>query len=117
MPLRASPFLIGKEGLPLWARKRNKMGRRKILEGVVVSDKMQKTVVVKTVRVSKHPKYLRIMKSSNKFKAHDELGVAKMGDIVRIEETRPISKDKRFRVVSVVKKAEVLHVVLKEVTP
>ena len=91
------------------------MGKRKVLEGVVVSDKMQKTVVVRTVRVSKHPKYSRIMKSSNKFKAHDESGVAKMGDIVRIEETRPISKDKRFRVVSVIKKAEAPHVVLKEV--
>ena len=92
------------------------MGKRKIFEGVVVSDKMQKTVVVRTVRVSKHPKYSRIMKSSNKFKAHDESGVAKLGDTVRIEETRPISKDKRFRVVSVIKKAEAPHVVLKEVT-
>ncbi|MCX5705182.1 MAG: 30S ribosomal protein S17 [Candidatus Omnitrophica bacterium] len=92
------------------------MGKRKVLEGIVVSDKMQKTVVVRTVRVSKHPKYSRIMKSSNKFKAHDESGVAKLGDTVRIEETRPISKDKRFRVVSVIKKAEAPHVVLKEVT-
>lgn len=82
----------------------------------MVSDKMQKTVVVKTVRVSKHPKYSRIMKSSNKFKAHDESGIAKMGDTVRLEETRPISKDKRFRVVSVIKKAEAPHVALKEVT-
>lgn len=91
------------------------MGRRKILEGIVVSDKMQKTVVVKTVRVSKHPKYSRIMKSSNKFKAHDESGLAKIGDTVRLEETRPISKDKRFRVVSVIKKAQAAHVALKEV--
>jgi small subunit ribosomal protein S17 len=92
------------------------MGRRKVFEGTVISDKMQKTVIVKTVRISKHPKYSRIMKSSNKFKAHDEQGIAKMGDTVRIEETRPLSKDKRFRVVSVLKKAEAPHVVLKEET-
>jgi small subunit ribosomal protein S17 len=90
------------------------MGRRKVFEGTVVSDKMQKTVIVKTVRISKHPKYSRIMKQANKFKAHDEQGIAKMGDTVRIEETRPLSKDKRFRVVSVLKKAEAAHVVLKE---
>ena len=56
------------------------MSKRKVFEGQVISDKMQKTVVVKTTRISKHPKYSRIMKSSNKFKAHDENGIAKMGD-------------------------------------
>ncbi len=81
------------------------MGRRKQFTGVVTSDKMQKTVVVSISRMMKHAKYGRILKLKNKFKAHDEQGVAKMGDTVRIEETRPISKDKRFRVVSVVKKA------------
>ena len=82
------------------------MGNRKEFTGVVVSDKMQKTVVVKVLRISKHPKYSRIMKSYNKFKAHDEKGIAKTGDTVRIEETRPLSKDKRFRVLEVVSKAE-----------
>jgi small subunit ribosomal protein S17 len=90
------------------------MGKRKVFEGEVISDKMQKTVIVRTMRLSKHPKYSRIVKQYNKFKAHDEKGVAKMGDTVRIEETRPLSKDKRFRVVSVVKKAETPHVVLKD---
>ena len=86
------------------------MGKTKAYTGTVVSDKMQKTVVVKIMRVSKHPKYGKITKSFNKFKAHDEKGIAKTGDEVRIVETRPLSKDKRFRVLSVVKKAAVLHV-------
>ena len=82
------------------------MGKRKEFIGVVVSDKMQKTVVVKVARISKHSKYSRIMRTFNKFKSHDEKGIAKIGDTVRIEETRPISKDKRFRVLEVVKKAQ-----------
>lgn len=81
------------------------MGTRKQFTGIVTSDKMQKTVVVSISRMMKHAKYGRILKLKNKFKAHDEKMVAKMGDTVLIEETRPISKDKRFRVVSVVKKA------------
>jgi small subunit ribosomal protein S17 len=86
------------------------MGKRREFIGEVVSDKMQKTVVVKVITISKHPKYSRIMKSHNKFKAHNEEGVAKLGDTVRIEETRPLSKDKRFRVLEVVKKAQAAHV-------
>jgi small subunit ribosomal protein S17 len=81
------------------------MGIRKRYTGIVVSDKMQKTVVVKIAQMSKHPKYDRISKSHNKFKAHDEKNSAKLGDTVTIEETRPLSKDKRFRVVSVIKKS------------
>jgi small subunit ribosomal protein S17 len=81
------------------------MGRHKQYTGVVLSDKMMKTVVVGVTRMMKHAKYSRIMKLHNKFKAHDEKSVAKMGDIVRIEETRPLSKDKRYRVVEIVKKA------------
>jgi small subunit ribosomal protein S17 len=91
------------------------MGKRKEFIGLVVSDKMQKTVVVKVLRISKHPKYSRIMKSYNKFKAHDEKGIAKLGDTVRIEETRPLSKDKRFRVLGVVKKAEAPDIAIDEV--
>jgi len=86
------------------------MGKRKEFTGLVVSDKMQNTVVVKVLQLSKHPKYSRIMKIYNKFKADNKGVAAKEGDTVRIEETRPISKDKRFRVVEVVKKAQVLHV-------
>ena len=86
------------------------MGKRKEFIGEVVSDKMQKTVVVRVLQIVKHPKYSRIMKLYNKFKAHDSGAIAKLGDTVRIEETRPLSKDKRFRVVEVVKKAQVIHV-------
>ncbi|MDD4894295.1 MAG: 30S ribosomal protein S17 [Candidatus Omnitrophica bacterium] len=90
------------------------MGKRKGFSGTVVSDKMQKTVIVKVMHMSKHPKYGKIMKSYNKFKAHDEKNSAKIGDVVRIEETRPLSKDKRFRLVEIVKKAALPHVVIKE---
>jgi len=84
------------------------MGKRKEFIGVVVSDKMQKTVVVKVMQMTKHPKYSRIMKVYNKYKADSQIGVVKTGDTVRIEETRPLSKDKRFRVVEVIKKARVV---------
>ncbi len=85
------------------------MGKRKEFTGTVVSDKMQKTVVVRVMQISKHAKYSRVAKTYNKFKAHDEAGIAKAGDIVRIEETRPLSKDKRFRVLEVVKKAQAVE--------
>ncbi len=90
------------------------MGKRKEFTGTVISDKMQKTVIVRIMRLSKHPKYGRIVKRYNKFKAHDEKNIAKLGDTVRIVETRPLSKDKRFRVVSVLKKAKAPHLDLKE---
>jgi len=64
--------------------------------------------------MSKHPKYGKITKSYNKFKVHDEEGQAKIGDVVRIEETRPLSKDKRFRLIEVIKKAQLPHVDIKE---
>jgi len=82
------------------------MGKRKQFVGTVISDKMQKTVIVRVMQMSKHPKYSRVTRSYNKFKAHDEKGIAKSGDTVRIEETRPISKDKHFRVLEVVKKVQ-----------
>lgn len=82
------------------------MGRRKEFEGVVVSDKMQKTVVIRTMHLSKHSKYGKTVRMHQKFKAHDEKGVAKLGDTIKIVETRPLSKDKRFRVHSVLKKAQ-----------
>ena len=90
------------------------MGKRKILIGEVVSDKMQKTVVVKVQTIKKHPKYRKVVKQYKKFKAHDEKGIAKIGDTVSIEETKPISKDKHFRVTGVVRKAALLHVEIKE---
>lgn len=72
----------------------------KILKGVVVSDKMDKTVVVSISRFVKHPLYGKFYKVSKKYKAHDEENKYKTGDKVEIIETRPISKDKRFKVIS-----------------
>ena len=82
------------------------MGKQKEFTGVVVSDKMQKTVVVKTMHLARHVKYSKTVKLHNKFKAHDEKGIAKIGDTVCIVETRPLSKDKRFIVKAVLKKSE-----------
>lgn len=90
------------------------MNKRKKFVGTVISDKMQKTIIVKITRLAKHQKYGKIIKRYNKFKAHDEKGIAKTGDTVRIEETRPISKDKRFRVLEIVKKAQTAHLAAKE---
>jgi len=81
-------------------------GLRKTRTGVVVSDKMDKTVVVLIVRKWKHPRYGKMVKSSKKYKAHDEQNQAKKGDEVLITETRPLSKDKRWRLVEVVKAAK-----------
>jgi len=81
-------------------------GLRKTRTGVVVSDKMDKTIVVSIVRKWKHPRYGKMVKSSKKYKAHDEENTAKQGDMVLITETRPISKDKRWRLVEVVKAAK-----------
>lgn len=72
----------------------------KFLKGVVVSDKMDKTVVVSVSRFIKHPLYGKFYKVSKKYKAHDEENKFKTGDNVEIVETRPISKDKKFKVVS-----------------
>jgi small subunit ribosomal protein S17 len=69
------------------------------LQGVITSDKMDKTVVVRVERVKKHPKYLKQFTVRNTFKAHDEKNEYHVGDVVVIEETRPMSRDKRWRVV------------------
>ncbi|MFA4853856.1 MAG: 30S ribosomal protein S17 [Candidatus Omnitrophota bacterium] len=87
------------------------MGKQKEFTGTVISDKMQKTVVVKTMHLTRHAKYSKTIKLHNKFKAHDENGIAKLGDTVRIVETRPLSKDKHFIVKQVLKKAENAHLV------
>lgn len=70
-----------------------------VLSGVVVSNKMQKTIVVKVTNFVKHPKYQKYQTLTKKYKAHDENGVAQVGDKVKIVETRPISKDKHFTLV------------------
>lgn len=74
------------------------------LKGTVVSDKMNKTVVVRVDRLKKHPKYQKYYRISAKFKAHDEKGEYKVGDTVVIQETRPISKEKRWRVAELIKR-------------
>ncbi|NLI68827.1 MAG: 30S ribosomal protein S17 [Bacilli bacterium] len=79
--------------------------RRKVYTGRVVSDKMDKTITVLVETYKVHPLYKKRIKRSKKFKAHDENNVAKVGDIVRIMETRPLSRTKRFRLVEVVEEA------------
>ena len=78
---------------------------RKSREGVVVSDAMQKTRVVKIERVFRHPRYQRVVRVAKKLKAHDEANESKVGDRVLIEETRPLSKEKRWRIRSIVSRA------------
>ena len=78
---------------------------RKTRTGVVVSDKMDKTIVVAVRDNVRHPLYNKIVKKTYKLKAHDEANEAKIGDTVRVMETRPLSKDKRWRVVKIVEKA------------
>ncbi len=79
---------------------------RKVRTGKVVSDKMDKTVVVAVVDNVKHPLYNKIVKRTYKLKAHDENNECKVGDRVKVMETRPLSKDKRWRLVEVVEKAK-----------
>jgi small subunit ribosomal protein S17 len=81
-------------------------GHRKVREGVVVSDGMDKTVVVAVQRLISHPVYRKVVRRTSKFAAHDPENRCRVGDRVRIMETRPLSRRKRFRVVSVVKKGE-----------
>jgi small subunit ribosomal protein S17 len=80
---------------------------RKTRVGVVTSDKMDKTVVVSVETLVEHPLYKKRIKQTKKFKAHDEQNQCKTGDKVRIMETRPLSKDKRWRVVEIIESAQV----------
>ncbi len=79
--------------------------RRKEKVGRVVSDKMDKTIVVSVERLSRHPLYKRVVRLTTKFKAHDERNEAHIGDTVRIEESRPLSATKRWRLVEILSKA------------
>jgi len=81
------------------------VGVKKTREGVVVSDKMTKTRVVVIERVFRHPQYERVVTRSKRLKAHDEQNTSKVGDRVLIEETRPLSKEKRWRILQVVASA------------
>ena len=80
--------------------------QRKSRTGTVVSDKMNKTVVVAVESLVKHPLYGRTVRQTNKFKAHDEENTCRIGDRVKIAETRPLSKEKRWRVTEVIRRAE-----------
>ncbi|GIW40108.1 MAG: 30S ribosomal protein S17 [Candidatus Binatia bacterium] len=80
-------------------------GKPKIRRGVVVSDKMDKTVVVQVERLVRHPKYGKYVRRRKKFKAHDEANACRTGDEVQIVETRPLSRDKRWRVQAILKRA------------
>ncbi len=80
--------------------------QRKIRTGTVVSNKMDKTVVVAVESIGRHPLYGRTVRSTKKYKAHDEENICNVGDRVKIMETRPLSRDKRWRVMEVVRKTE-----------
>ncbi|TMK19248.1 MAG: 30S ribosomal protein S17 [Actinobacteria bacterium] len=84
----------------------NDRARRKVRVGVVVSDAMDKTVVVRIDRQVRHPLYGKTVRRSSKLAAHDEQNDAHVGDMVRITETRPVSKTKRWRVVEIVERAK-----------
>lgn len=88
------------------AEQREQRGIRKTRVGVVVSDKMDKTIVVEVRTRVKHPLFGKIMNRAEKFKAHDEQNACGVGDTVRIMETRPLSKDKRWRLVEIVERAK-----------
>ena len=84
----------------------SELGRRQERRGVVVSDKGDKTIVVKVDVIKSHPKYKKVVRSTVKFHAHDEANTAGVGDTVRIIETRPLSKQKRWRLAEIVEKAK-----------
>lgn len=82
---------------------------RKVRMGTVSSDKMEKTITVSVETVKQHPLYKKTIRTSKKYMAHDENNEAKTGDVVKIMETRPLSKSKRWRLVEIVRKAETLE--------
>jgi len=82
------------------------LGRRQERRGVVVSDGMDKTIVVKVELITTHPRYKKVIRRSRKFHAHDEQNQAKVGDVVRIVETRPLSKTKNWRLAEVLEEAK-----------
>ena len=87
-------------------------GRRKEVVGEVVANRMQKTIVVKVTRKKAHPFYGRVVARNKKFYAHDEKNEAHVGDVVRIEETRPLSKLKRWKLKDIVRKTTLVPVVV-----
>lgn len=86
------------------------MGQQRVIQGTVVSDKMDKTVVVSVERRKKHRLYHKVVAFTSRYKAHDEANSCRLGDLVRIEESRPISRDKRWRVIEVLSRGDVADV-------
>ena len=86
------------------------MGLQRVLQGTVVSNKMEKTVVVTVERKTKHPLYHKVMSVTTRYKAHDDDNGCHLGDVVRIQECRPMSRDKRWRVVEIVSRGDVADV-------
>lgn len=91
--------------MPQQAEPITRSNRRKVRTGIVTSNKMMKTIVVRISRQVRHPKYGRILRQASSFKVHDETNSAGIGDLVKIMETRPLSKDKRWRLVEIVRRA------------
>jgi small subunit ribosomal protein S17 len=83
----------------------DRVNRRRIKQGRVASDKMDKTIIVVTETRVPHPVYQKVVRQSTRFKAHDEKNEAKAGDLVRIQECRPMSRDKRWRLVEILERA------------
>lgn len=83
------------------------VNNRKSMTGTVVSDKMNKTVVIVVERKFSHPKFKKVVKTTRRFKVHDEKNECRSGDLITISETRPLSKDKRWRLSAIIKKARV----------
>jgi small subunit ribosomal protein S17 len=94
-----------------------KRTHQKTMVGNVVSTKMQKTIVVEVTRKKAHPLYRRVIASSKKYHVHDEQNTAHVGDVVRIEETRPMSRLKRWRLTEIVRKAPLVGVEIREELP
>lgn len=80
-------------------------GKRKVLTGLVISDKMQKTAIVEVERKYRHPMYKKVVRAKKKYKVHNPENTAHMDDFVEIMETRPLSKEKRWRLVRIIQKA------------
>jgi small subunit ribosomal protein S17 len=90
---------------PQQAQLKKERGHRKVRTGIVMSDKMDKTVVVRIERTKMHRKYKKYIRVWKNIKVHDEENTCKKGDVVQLTETRPLSKDKRWRVTSVLRRA------------
>ena len=86
------------------------MGQKRTIQGIVVSDKMDKTIVVTVEQRKKHRLYHKVVTFTRRYKAHDEDNACRLGDVVRISESRPLSKEKRWRVIEVISRGDVAEV-------